>query len=84
MEIRINIQDISIQIKDTVQEELNRKVNEAIGLISAEDIAKQIVSEIKNYNFEYIVEEAFENIDSVSLTNSINKSIKKHIIEKLK
>jgi hypothetical protein len=84
MEIKINIQDISIQIKDTVQEELNRKVNEAIGLISAEDIAKQIVSEIKNYNFEYIVEEAFENIDSVSLTNSINKSIKKHIIEKLK
>jgi hypothetical protein len=84
MEIRINIQDISIQIKDTVQEELNQKVNEAIGLISAEDIAKQIVSEIKNYNFEYIVEEAFENIDSVSLTNSINKSIKKHIIEKLK
>jgi hypothetical protein len=84
MEIRINIHDISIQIKDTVQEELNRKVNEAIGLISAEDIAKQIVSEIKNYNFEYIVEEAFENIDSVSLTNSINKSIKKHIIEKLK
>ena len=84
MEFRVNIADISINLKEDIEKQLNEKVNKAIESISLETITKKIISEINNYDIEYIVESIFDDLNTDSIRKELEKSIKKHIVEKLK
>jgi len=84
MEFRVNISDISISLKEDIQKQLNQKVNEAIESISMEAITKKIISEIDKYDMEYLVESIFDDLDTDSIKKELEKSIKKHLTEKLK
>lgn len=84
MEFRVNIADISIKLEENIEKQLNEKVNKAIESISLETITEKIISEINNYDIQWVVESIFDDLNTDPIKKEIEKSIKKHIAEKLK
>lgn len=84
MEISIKLNDLSINLDESLKKELEKKVALAIQNVKTETITKAIEKEISQYNFEYLVDNAFDDLDIGSIKEVIEKIIKKSITEKLK
>lgn len=84
MEISIKLNDLSINLDESLKKELEKKVALAIQNVKTETITKAIEKEISQYNFGYLVENVFDDLDIGSIKEVIEKIIKKSITEKLK
>lgn len=84
MELKVNIDNIYITLKEDIEKQLNEKISKAIENISMEKLTEKIISEINNYDMEYVIESIFDDLNTDSIKKELEKSIKKHIAEKLK
>lgn len=84
MEISIKLNDLTITLDKSLTNELEKKVALAIQNVKTETITKAIEKEISQYNFEYLVENTFDDLNIDSIKEVIEKIIKKSITEKLK
>lgn len=84
MEISIKLNDLTMKLDKSLTNELEKKVALAIQNVKTETITKAIEKEISQYNFEYLVENIFDDLDIDSIKKVIEQTIKKSITEKLK
>lgn len=84
MEISIKLNDLSINLDESLKKEIEKKVALAIQNVKTKTITKAIEKEISQYNFGYLVENVLDDLDIGSIKEVIEKIIKKSITEKLK
>lgn len=84
MEISIRLNELTINLDESLKKELEEKVKIAIGNIKIETIVNAIEKEILEYDFESLVEDTFDRLDISSINAPIVKAIKKSVSDKLK
>lgn len=84
MEISIKLNEVISKLDESLNDEIEKKVALAIQNIQVETITKLIEKQIMDYDFQYVIENALDDIDISEVKVKIQKTIIKTITEKLK